>query len=109
MAHAVLRAGLQEVARRAGVVAVVFEGIADGFGDDGMRGEVQHGVDAVFTQQAADELAVADLADDQRGIERRLAEARGQVVEHDDPLAAFAQLQDHVAADVAGAAGDEDR
>ena len=51
-------------------------------------------------------VAIADVADDQRRIEHRLAEAARQVIEDHDPLAAGAQLQHGVAADVARAAGD---
>ena len=46
-------------------------------------------------------VAIADLADDQRRVEHRLAEAARQVVEDHDPLAPGAQLQHGVAADVA--------
>ena len=63
----------------------------------------------MLAQHPADELAVADLADHQRGVEHRLPEAGDETVEHHDLLAALAQLQDDVAADVTGAAGDEDR
>ncbi len=69
---------------------------------------MHHGVDAVLAQGPEHGLAVAHLADDERRIEHRLAEAAREVVEHDDPLAAGAELKDDVAADIAGAAGDED-
>ena len=53
-----------------------------------------------------DQRLVADVADDQLGLARhRPVEAGRQVVEHDDALAGIDQLVDHVAADVAGAAG----
>ena len=58
--------------------------------------------------QAVEQDAVADIADDQLGLRRhRPIEAGGQVVENDDPLAASDQLQNHMAADKAGAAGDQ--
>ncbi len=69
---------------------------------------MHHRVDAVLTQGLEHGLAIADLADDERGVEDRLAEAPREIVEDDDPLAARAQLQDDVAADIAGAAGHED-
>ena len=47
----------------------------------------------VLAQHARDQLAVADVADDQRRIAHRLAKAGGEIVEHDHPLAALAQLQ----------------
>ena len=39
----------------------------------------------------------------------RPVEAGREIVEHDDPLAGVEQRMDHVAADIAGAAGDQDR
>ena len=52
---------------------------------------------------------VAEVALDQRRLRRdRPGEAGRQVVEDDDPLAGIDQLPDHVAADIAGAAGDQD-
>ncbi len=67
---------------------------------------MHHRVDLVLPQHPLDRGAVADLADDERRVEHRLAEAAREVIEHHHPLAARAQLQDHVRADVAGAPGD---
>ena len=45
--------------------------------------------DAVLAHDAADEILVADVADDERGVGRhRPAEAGRQIVEHDDALPA---------------------
>ena len=58
---------------------------------------------------AQDQILIADVADDERGTRRdRPAEAGRQVVEDDDLLAGVEQLEHHVAADVAGSAGDQD-
>jgi hypothetical protein len=46
----------------------------------------------MLAQQGQDRIAVTHLADDQRGIQDRLPEAPGQIVEHDYALAALAQL-----------------
>ena len=67
---------------------------------------MHHRVDAVLLQEAAHPLAVGDRADDEGGVEGRLAKAARQVVQDQHPLAARAQLQGHVTADVARAAGD---
>ena len=67
---------------------------------------MHHRVDAVLRSVSQHLLPVADVRHDQRRIEHALAEAGGQIVEHDHALAARAQLQHRVAADVAGAAGD---
>ena len=56
----------------------------------------------------ADQLLVADIADDAAaGVGTAPSEAGRQIVEHDHALAGIEQLEHHVAADVAGAAGDE--
>ena len=74
-----------------------------------MGGEVHHRVDAVLVRSTSSTISRSPtLPDDERRVEHRLAEAAGQIVQHDDPLAAGAQLEDDVAADVAGAAGDQD-
>ena len=62
-------------------------------------------LDRMGPQDLADGLPVAHLADDERGIEHRLAKAAGQIVQHDDALAAVAQLEGDMTADVACAAG----
>jgi hypothetical protein len=72
-----------------------------------VRGEVQHGADAVLAQQARDESAVARVADHERRFKHGAAKSAREVVEDHDVLAARAQLAGHVAADVAGAAGHE--
>jgi hypothetical protein len=52
---------------------------------------------------------VAGVADDERNVARyRPFESGGQVVKHDHALAAFDEGVDHVAADITGAAGDQD-
>ena len=55
--------------------------------------------------EAADQLLVADVADDERGVLRHgPAEAGRQIVEDDDLLAGVQKLENHMAADIAGAA-----
>ena len=59
---------------------------------------------------AATQRLIADVADHELGARRhRPVEAGGEIVEHDHALAGVDQRVDHVAADVAGAAGDQDR
>ena len=60
--------------------------------------------------ELCDQRLIAGLAEDQRhALGDRPVEAGREVVEHDDLLARRDQRIDHVAADVAGAAGDQDR
>ena len=67
-------------------------------------------LDAVLLDQRRHQRLVAGLALDERhALGDRPVEAGGQVVEHDDALARRDQRVDHVAADVAGAAGDQNR
>ncbi len=63
--------------------------------------------DLVFGEGSGQQLAISDIAHDQRGIADRLAKPGRQIVQHHDPLAAVAQLQDHVAADIARATRDQ--
>ncbi len=66
------------------------------------------GVDAVLAHDRAHEILIADVADDERRLGRhRPPEARRQVVEDDDLFAGLEELENHVAADVAGPARNE--
>jgi len=69
---------------------------------------VHHRADAVLAQYFEHHIAVADLTDDEGGIEHRLAKAPRQVIEHDHPFAPGAKLKHDVTTDIAGAAGHED-
>jgi hypothetical protein len=75
--HARLRSGFQQRTRGAGVVAVVLERVADRFGNDRVRGEVDDGVHAVFGEQAVHQPAIADIAHHERHVTHRLAKAGG--------------------------------
>ena len=78
MLDAGLLAALQQAAGRAGVVAVVLQRIRDRLRHDRVRREVHDRVDAVLAQHAADQLAIAGVADDQR---RRAATAERKPVD----------------------------
>src|SRR5690606_29746599 len=67
-----------------------------------------HRVDVVGAEQALQQGRVADVADHQLPVQHRIAVAGAEVVQHHDVLAALAELAHHVAADVAGTAGDQD-
>jgi hypothetical protein len=68
--------------------------------------EVQDGVNSVCAEHLHYEIAITDFSNDERGIEHRLPEPGGQIVQDDDLLCASSQLQNGVASDVSGAAGD---
>ncbi len=104
-----LDTALQQVARRAGVVPVVLQRVGNRLGHDRMRGKVQHGLHLVLAQHFEHLVAVPHVAYHQRCIQHCLPEAGAQIVEHYHRLTASTQLQDDVAADVAGAAGNQDR
>jgi hypothetical protein len=70
---------------------------------------VHNGVDPVFPQDGRDQIAVADVTDDQRRGAHRLAKAGVEIIDRNDALAAGLQLQQHMAANIASTAGDQDR
>ncbi len=95
-------------ARLHGVVEVVAERIGDRFRHHDRAGEMDDGVDAMASTAAGDQRLVADVAlDETRPVRHRPAEPGRQIVEHHDLLAGVEQLEHHVAADIAGAAGDQ--
>ena len=108
MLHAGGDAALEERARVRRVVAVVLERIADRLGHLDVRGEVQDGIDLVLREHARDERGIAGVALDERAVQHGAAKTGRKVVERDQLFAALAELARDVAADVAGAAGDED-
>ncbi len=66
--------------------------------------------DVVLGDDATDQPLVAGVADHQRhALGDRPGKAGGQIVQHNDPFPRFEQGVDHVASDVPGAAGNEDR
>jgi hypothetical protein len=74
-----------------------------------VRGEVDDGLDLVFGEQTFDQRTIADLADHQRHVAHCLAESRW--IDRRAPRRArrARPAADRVAADVAGAASDQDR
>ena len=109
MAHAAFDRAFDQRAGIDRVVAVVAERIAHRIRHHDGSGEVDDGVDAVVADDARHQRLVAGFADDQRhaGGDGPV-EAGGEVVEHDDSLAGVDQLMNHVAADIATAARDQD-
>lgn len=67
---------------------------------------MHHGVHVVFGEHPRHKGGITDVADDQRRVKHRLAKAGREVVEDDHVLAALAQQQGSMTADVTGAAGD---
>ena len=105
MADAGFERALEQGAARAGVVAVVLERIRHGLGDHRVGREVQHGIDVVGREDPVEHLGIAGVPDHEVAVQHGLAEARRQIVEHDDALAGLAELADDVGADVPGASG----
>src|SRR5262249_36293956 len=67
------------------------------------------GIDLVVRDQRGNQRLVARLADDQRRpLRPRPIEAGRELVEHDHALARIDEGMNHVATDIAAAAGDED-
>ncbi len=99
----------EQRARHRGVVQIIAERIADRVGHDDLRGEMDDRIDAVLGEKLGHEVLVAEIADDQRHVVRHGGtEAGRQVVEHDHLLAGCDEFENGVAADITGAARDED-
>ena len=96
------------------VVAVVAGRIADRVATDSQAAKCMTASISCVSIACADARGVADVAVDQRRRHRRLrgrgfaVPGREVVVDH-DPVAGVPERLDGVAADVAGAAGDQDR
>ncbi len=98
---------LEQGAARAGVVAVVSQRIGDRFRHDRSCGKMHDRVDVEALEQRLQAGRIPGIPDDELAMQDRAAKARREVVEHDDVLAGLAELAHDVAADITGAAGDE--
>ena len=92
------------------VIEIIAERIANRVGNDNRGSEVNDCLDPMLTDQAGDQRLIASVADDKRGLfGHGPAKAGRQIVENDNALAGIDKLQNHVTADVAGTAGNQDR
>ena len=108
MADAALHRRRDQRARLDRVVEVVAERIGDRIRHHDRAGEMDDRLDVVLRDQPANEFFVADIAIvEPRFWRDRPLETGGQVVEDNHVLAGVDQPPDHVAADIAGAAGDQ--
>ena len=113
--HAVVAHGLAEAHGGEEIVVVVFQRHRHGLADGLEPGEVDRAVDAVLFKNAVERRTVAHvvlieghvLAGDLLYAFDGLDVGVDQIVDDDDIVAAFKQLHAGVAADIAGAAGDE--
>ena len=110
MLHARRDGAGDQRARLGGVVEIIAERIGDRLRDDDLRREMHDRVDLMPGQQIGDQRLVPEITGDQRHVLRqRAGEAGRQVVQHHDPLARIVQRPDHVAADIARPARDQNR
>jgi hypothetical protein len=110
MAHAALDRALDQCARVHRIVAVVAERIGDRVGHHDRSGKMDDGVHAMLRDQRGDASLVTGFADDERhALRHRPVETGGEIVEHHHALAGIEERENHVASDIAGAAGDQDR
>ena len=98
----------EDAQRAADVVAVVPRRLADRLADVEKRGEVHHGEDVVAPQRVANGRDVGDVSLDERPVLDGAAMAGDQVVVDENGVPRPAERLGRMAADVAGAAGDED-
>ena len=109
-AHPARDAGLEQRRAHERVVPVVLEGIDDRLRHRDAGGEMDDRGDAVFGDDGADGAGVPGVALDERHLARHgRAPARGEVVEHDHPVAGVAKGQHGVAAHIAGAPRNQQR
>ena len=108
---AALDGAFDQRARVHGVVAVVAERIGDRVRYHDRGGEMDDGVTSDARRSDAATSAWSPVSPITTGtsVGHRPGKSGAQVVEHDDALAGVAQSVDHVAADIAGAAGNQDR
>ena len=99
----------EDAQRADDVVAVVAERVADRFADVEKCREMDHRPRLVTPQRLAQRRDVRDVAFDEIAVLRRLAMPGGEIVVHDDAIPGPRERLRGVAADVAGAAGDEHR
>ena len=110
MLHPAAHGRLDEGARFHRVVEVVAERIDNRIRHHDRAGKMDDRLDAVLADEAEHELGVADIALDQLRLgSDRPAEPGGKVVEDDDRMAIIGQSPRHVAADIAAAAGHQNR
>ena len=108
MLHAFPDAGFDQRARCDRIVGVVRERVPYRIGSDDRSGEVNDGRDRIVVQKPPDHDLVADMALMEVGaIRHKPAHSGGEVVEHDDIEIALERGVNHVAADIAGSAGDQ--
>jgi hypothetical protein len=99
---------VQQHLGRTDVVAVVLRRLGHRFADLDEAGEMHHRGRLDRAQHGIHEGCIADVADMQVRAGHGLAAAAGQIVRDHGVHARLAQPLDHVRADVAGAADDED-
>jgi hypothetical protein len=110
MMYSLLDRGLDQRARVRRIIAVIAERIANRVRHDDRGSEMDDGVDPVLSDQFGDARLISSVANQERRARRhRPIEAGREIVEHHHPLASVDERMDHVAADIAGTARDQDR
>ncbi len=108
MADTALHPALDQRAALHRIVLIIFERLLDRFGDDDRPREMDDRADAVLLDHPRHQRLVADVAlDERRRIRDGPAEAGAKVVDHHHFAPGVEQRKHRMAADIAGAAGDE--
>jgi hypothetical protein len=110
MAHAPFDGGLDQGARVHSVVAIVGKRIANRVRHDHRGGEMNNSIDSMLGDQFSHERLIAGVADEEQGALRyRPIETGRKIVKYYDALAGVYERVNHVASDIAGATGNQDR
>jgi hypothetical protein len=109
MAHASGDGSLDQSPRVHGIVAIVAERITNRVRHYDRGGKMDNGLDAMLGNQARHACLVPGVTDDKGGaLRHRPIETGAEIIKHHDALASIEGRVNHVASDVAGAAGDQD-
>ena len=109
MFDAGFHAGFNQVAGFRSIVLVIPQWFLHGFRDNRGTGEMHDRRHPPFTQQQGQQVLVARVAFNQLAVRDRRGKPFGQVVQNDDLVAFLQQVRGHMAADITGAAGQQDR
>ena len=110
MTNPAANGGFDEVARFHRVAEIIAERIGHGFGYHDLRGEVRDRVDGVLGDEPQHKRGISRIpANESRAVGHGGSKTRREIVENDHFFTGIEELEHHMAADVAGAAGHQNR
>ena len=93
-----------QMARFRRIIFIISERVGDRFWNHNLGGEMDDGADMMFSNQPLDQSLVAKVANDQgHALGYGPAKAGGEIIQNHGLFARVQKLQNHMAADIAGA------